>query len=189
MKQVTEKEWREKAAGLAEWRKNKTSPPNLDLYRKIVSMVYVGSWVADIGCGQKHLYHCLPEHVGYIGYDPFPIAEHVSEFSAEQLLEFNAKAFPSVFMLSALDNVKDLRKSLQGLKHFASENIVILTGIGIPPDENHTVQVDRDDLVSVLGEPTQEIEISPKVFLFEWILDKKNYMRTDEGIVPVPDGL
>lgn len=170
MKKVTEQEWRDKAAGLAEWRKNRTSPPNLDLYKRIVSMVHVGKSVLDVGCGQRHLEKCLPKGTLYTGVDPFPLDNLTPAWGAEEALTWQGNKFPSVFMLSALDNVKNLDLSMKGLKHIAGQNIVILTGIGIPPDKNHTVQVDREDLVSVLGEPAQEIEISPKVFLFEFFV-------------------
>lgn len=170
MKKVTEQEWRDKAAGLAEWRKNRTSPPNLDLYKRIVSMVHVGKTVLDVGCGQCHLRQCVPYSVEYFGIDPFPVIE--SEYSAKGRAENFTSGirikYETVFMLSALDNVQDIKKSLEGLRFAATKNIVILTGIGIPPDKNHTHQIDREDLVSVLGEPSQEIEISKNVFLFEW---------------------
>jgi len=155
-KSVTESEWRQKAEGLAEWRKNRTSPPNLDLYRKIVSMVHVGETVADIGSGQCHLKKCLPDSVKYIGIDPFPLSDNVFKADAEefQLWEtlpdgkIKKMKAESIFMLSALDNVRDVYKSLFNIKQRASENIVILTSIGVPPDKNHTVQVDREDLVA-----------------------------------------
>ncbi len=168
MKVVSEEEWKRKAEGLAEWRKNRTSPPNLDLYKRIVSMVHVGKTVLDVGCGQCHLFQCLRrENIIYTPIDPFPIVSDVDQISAEDLRDFS-EGFDTVFMLSALDNVRDLKASLEGLKYVAEENIVILTSIGVKPDKNHTIQVDREDLVSVLGEPFQEVEMLPKVFLFEW---------------------
>lgn len=172
MKSVSEQEWKEKAAGLAEWRKNRTSPPNLDLYKRIVSMVHVGNTVLDVGAGQCHLEKCLPDRhpqQRYYGIDPFPLSNKVGKVSSEELVNW-VGSWDSVFMLSALDNVRDLNLSLSGLKRVARQNIVILTGIGIPPNEQHTVQVDRKDLTNVLGEPAQEIEISKNVYLFEWIL-------------------
>ena len=177
-KSVTEHEWRKKAAGLAEWRKNRTSPPNLDLYMRIVRMVHVGDSVLDCGSGQCHLKQCLehewqdtskyqPKH--YHAVDPFPLDDRIVKATAEDLNNW-VQPRHTIFMLSALDNVRDLKLALQGLKHVAIDNIVILTGIGIPPDKNHTVQIDRADLVSVLGEPFQEVEMLPKCWLLEWRL-------------------
>lgn len=168
MKSVSEQEWKKKAEGLAEWRKNRTSPPNLDLYKRIVSMVHVGKTVLDVGCGQMHLASLLGECF-YSGIDPFPLSDLITKMTAEELNDFDKEGgYDTVFMLSALDNVIDLKRSLSGLNSVAKQNIVILTSIGVPPDTAHTVQVDRSDLVSVLGEPFQEVEISPKLFLFEW---------------------
>lgn len=169
MKSVSEQEWKQKAEGLAEWRKNRTSPPNLDLYKRIVSMVHVGLNVADIGAGQCHLFSCLDQysHV-YYPFDPFPLNYGITRLCAEDFNRNDLGKYHTVFMLSALDNVVDLELALKGLKNVATENIVILTSIGVPPDKNHTVQVDREDLVSVLGEPFQEVEISHRLFLFEW---------------------
>jgi SAM-dependent methyltransferase len=169
MKSVTESEWRQKAEGLAEWRKNRTSAPNLDLYRKIVSLVQVGESVLDVGCGQCHLFRCLPDEVRYTGIDPFPLMDNIEKLTAEELNHRFRGQVDTVFMLAALDNVKDLKKALKGLRHVAVKNIVILTSIGVPPDKNHTVQVDREDLVSVLGEPSLELMMLPKTYLFEWV--------------------
>lgn len=166
MKSVSRSEWLKKAEGLAEWRKNRTSPPNLDLYKKIVSLVHIGDSVLDVGCGQCHLKKVLPDGVDYIGSDPFPIVEGVVECRAEDLI----MSADTIFMLAALDNVQNVEDTLQSLRICAEENIVILTGIGIEPDKNHTHQIDRQDLVDVLGEPTLEVSISPRVYLFEWRL-------------------
>lgn len=166
MKSVSEQEWRQKAEGLAEWRKNRTSPPNLDLYKRIVSMVHVGETTLDVGCGQQYLFDCLLRTI-YTGCDPFPIVPDIHVCSAEDLRDWS-QGFDTVFMLAALDNVRDLKSALEGLKYVAEENIVILTSIGVKPDAAHTVQVDREDLVSVLGEPFQEVEMLPSVWLYEW---------------------
>lgn len=171
MKSVSHSEWLKKAEGLAEWRKNRKTPPNLDLYRKIVSMVHVGYSALDAGCGQCHLEKCLPKSVFYAGIDPFPVGPDVEKMTAEELLNKKYKGldlFDTVFMLAALDNVQDVSKALKGLKNVAAENIVILTGIGIPVDQNHTHTIERSDLIEVLGEPFQEVEMSPRVWLYEF---------------------
>lgn len=167
MKKVTKKEWVDVAKNLTEWRKNRTSPPNLDLYKRIVQSVHVGKSVADIGCGQCHLEKCLPS-VHYYGFDPLPIAEGVIPIEAERLIHSKTKV-DTTFALSMLDNVRNLKISLEGIKIITKKNIVILTGIGIEPDKFHTVRVDRSDLTEILGEPHQEIEISKNLFLFEFL--------------------
>ncbi len=164
---VSEKKWNEVAKNLAEWRKNRTSKPNLDLYRKIVSKVHVGKTVLDVGCGQCYLNECLP-NINYVGIDPFPLSDNVLKISAEDLNDSSECFTNTVFCLASLDNVIDVKLSLKGLKKVADENIVILTGINIEPDKYHTHKITREILVDVLGEPKQEVEMLPNVFLFEW---------------------
>lgn len=169
MKDVSDKDWKRVNNNLNKWRRNRKSPPDLDLYKKIVSMVHVGKSVLDVGCGPQILFNCLPDSVLYKGFDPFPLSDDVSPISAEQLNDLNV-FFDTVFMLAALDNVKNIELSLKGLKHTAKESIVILTSIGITKDKYHTHSIEREDLVSVLGNPFQEVEMLPKVWLFEWRL-------------------
>jgi hypothetical protein len=169
MKDVSDKDWKQVNDNLNKWRKNRKSPPNLDLYKKIVSMVRVGKSVLDVGCGQQILFNCLPNYTLYRGFDPFPLSDDVAPISAEQLNDLN-DLFDTVFMFAALDNVKNIELSLKGLKHVAKKNIVILTSIGVPKDKYHTHSIEREDLVSVLGEPFQEVEMLTKVWLFEWRL-------------------
>jgi ubiquinone/menaquinone biosynthesis C-methylase UbiE len=165
---VSEKKWNEVAENLAEWRKNRTSKPNLDLYRKIVSIVHVGEMVLDVGCGQMHLKSCLPLSSKYFGCDPFPLNDETINASAESLICQDECEFDTVFCLASLDNVQDIKASLHGINYVANQNIVILTGINIEPDKYHTHKITREILFSVLGEPKQEIEMLPNVFLFEW---------------------
>jgi hypothetical protein len=169
MNEVSDKDWKRVNDNLNKWRKNRKSPPNLDLYKKVVSMVHVGKSVLDVGGGPQILANCLPANTVYRGFDPFPLSADVASISPEQLNDSNC-SFDTVFMLSALDNVKDIELSLKGLKHTAIENIVILTILGVPKDKYHTHSVERQDLVSVSGKPLQEVEMQPKIWLFEWKL-------------------
>ncbi len=167
---VTEKVWRERAQNLQDRRKSSPKKPDLSLYEKIVSLVYIGETVLDVGCGQCYLEKCLPKGVGYIGVDPFPMSKKVAKVKAEDL---NTPA-DTVFMLAALDNVQNVEKTLNNLETCALKNVVILTGINIDPDEFHTHRIERKTLVKILGEPDQEFELLPKVFLFEWNYDPES---------------
>ena len=169
MKEVSDKDWKRANDNLNKWRKNRKSPPNLDLYKKIVSMVHVGKTVLDVGCGPQILINCLPGYISYRGIDPFPLSDDVAPISAEQLNDLD-DFFDTVFMLAALDNVKNIELSLKGLKHAAKESIVILTSIGVPKDKYHTHTIEHEDLERVLGNPYQKVELLPKVWLFEWRL-------------------
>lgn len=171
MKKVTPEEWQEKAANFQSRIATNPYPVNLDHYRKIVETVTVGESVLDCGCGDCHLSEVLPKSVQRIfNIDPFPRNDKAFKLSAEDLNYKIAKQYDTVFCLAALDNVRDVEKSLKGMLHQAKKNIVILTGIDVPnyPDALHTHRISRKDLTDVLGEPAQEMEISPKVFLFEF---------------------
>ena len=164
---ISKKEWLQKAENLQRRRVENPITPNLSLYKKIVSLVSVGETVLDVGCGQCHLVLCLPKGIQYTGIDPFPLDEKVNKMTAEELIS-DEHHFDTVFMLAALDNVQNVPVALRGLKTAARKNIVILTGIGIEPDEFHTHKIERKDLVKELGEPYLEKEVLPRVFLFEF---------------------
>lgn len=167
MKKVTKKKWREAATNLQNRRASGNSGSGANIYKNILSKVHVSDTVLDVGCGSCYLKTILPEHVKYTGIDPFPTTKEVRKLTAEELKDLPPFA-QTVFMMSALDNVQDLKEALEGLKKAATVNIIILTGIGIEPDHLHTVRVDREDLIEVFGEPHQEIYILPKVYLFEF---------------------
>lgn len=166
---VTKERWHEVADNLAQRRKENPITPNLDLYRLIVETVHVGHNVLDVGAGQCYLNLVIPDGHTYNAIDPFPIQDDVLPLKAEDMNGTDT-FFDTVFMLAALDNVQDVFEALKGLKYCARENVVILTGIDIEPDQYHTHKITRETLIGVLGEPLQEIEVSPKVFLFEWKL-------------------
>lgn len=173
MKEVSEKEWREKAENFQARIAANPYPVNLDHYRSILSKVTVGKEVIDIGCGNCYVGDVLPFDVFYYPCDPFPRDVNnysIHNISAERLNIYDGDKFDTVICLAALDNVQSVELALKGMLNVAKNNIVILTGIGVKVDHLHTHTIERKDLTDVLGEPTQEIEISPKVFLFEWRL-------------------
>lgn len=156
--------WKEVNDNLQEWRKSRTSPPNLELYKKIVSVVGLGKTIADVGCGQQHLKQCLPDGHEYYGIDPFPIVPNTINCKAEDL----DTKFDTVFMLASLDNVESVKMALLGLKNCAKLNIVILTGIDIEPDKYHTHKITKEVLYKYMGKPLIEKEMLRNVYLFEW---------------------
>ena len=159
-------DWEQVAENLAERRMSNPITPNLELYKKIVSIVGLGKTIADVGCGQQYLKQCLPDGHNYIGVDPFPIVPNTINCKAEDL---DIKA-DTIFMLASLDNVESVKLTLLGLKNCANMNVIILTGIDIEPDKYHTHKITRDVLLKYMGKPTIEKEMLPNVFLFEWLL-------------------
>lgn len=169
MKSVSEQVWQEKAQNFQDRITKNPYPKNLDHYRKIVDLVTVGDSVLDVGAGNCYVDEVLPEDVWYYAIDPFPRLQKVKKMTAENLNN-SCDNVDTVICLAALDNVQDVELALKGMLRVARLNIVILTGIGIDVDSLHTHRIERKDLTDVLGEPKQEIEISPKVFLFEFFV-------------------
>lgn len=170
MTHVTEQEWLTKAENFQKRIKDNPYPENLQWYQDILARVQIGSSVLDVGCGMQYVRNCLPPDVEYLGIDPYIRVTPTLRMTAEELTEHAADSFDTVLAFASLDNCMDLSAALKGIRHVAKRNVVIVTGINIEPDHLHTVMVTRKDLTDVLGEPRQEIELTPNVFLFEFIL-------------------
>lgn len=168
-KSVDFEEWERKAANFQRRIFENPYPINLDYYRELLSMVRVGKSVLDVGCGDRHIEAAMPD-LWYLGIDPYPRHKTTRKVIAEHLgrLEEFWKCADTVICFASLDNCFWLENALWGLKKCAKQNIVILTGIGIEPDELHTLRIDHKDLVQVLGEPVFEREIKPNVWLFDF---------------------
>jgi hypothetical protein len=158
--------WKQVNENLQEWRKHRTTPPNLELYKKIVSTVGLGKDIADVGCGQQHLKKCLPDGHNYFGIDPFPIVPNTINCKAEDLIN----KYDTVFMLASLDNVESVKMTLLALRNSAKINVVILTGIDIPVDKYHTHTITKEVLYKYMGKPLIEKEMLRNVYLFEWLV-------------------
>lgn len=167
---VTEMEWLEKAGNFQQRIKANPYAANLKWYYDISTQVHVGATVLDVGCGNRHLEKVL-NNVVYRGIDPFPRDEFTDRITAEELVEHDGR-YDTIFMMAALDNVMDLTLALEGLKHVAKKNIVIVTGIDIEPDSLHTIKVTREALVSVLGAPVLEKMLVKNVYLFEFMTEE-----------------
>lgn len=170
MTHVTEKEWLTKAENFQARIKDNPYPVNLQWYQDILARVQIGSSVADIGCGMQYVAKCLPPGTEYYGFDPYIRVHPTNKVTAEELINLTDGEFDTVLAFASLDNCMDLTAALKGIRHVAKRNVVIVTGINVPVDDLHTVMVTRKDLTDVLGEPRQEIELAPNVFLFEFIL-------------------
>lgn len=162
-------EWQQKAKNFQKRISDKQYPVNLEYYKQLLSMVRVGKTVLDVGCGDCHIKRAFPK-LDYYGIDPIPrpVSDiNVMLFCAEELICFE-RVFDTTIAFASLDNCYNLQKALVGMKSVAKQNVIILTGIGIEPDELHTLRIDRKDLVEVLGEPVSEREIKPNVWLFDF---------------------
>lgn len=131
-----------------------------------------GQTVLDIGCGAQFLKTQLAERTHYIGIDAFP-AEGYEEVTlpiaieSDEALELEAD---TVVAFAVLDGCLDFDKACENMKKIAKQNIIILTGIGIPVDEYHTHRLEHSDFDRMFNdwECDHREEISPKVWLINY---------------------
>jgi len=131
-----------------------------------------GKSIIDCGCGRQFLKTQIEGQTHYIGVDAFP-AEGYEETTlpiaveSDEFLELSAD---TVCAFAVLDNCLDFDKFIANMKKVARKNIIILTGIGIDPDEKHTFRLEMHDFDSRFTDwkCTHREEIVPKVFLLNY---------------------
>lgn len=142
--------WRERMQNLINRRKVAAIKPSVSAigdYTSHLKQIEVGKSVLDVGAGAGSLMKCLPPHtVFYTGIDPFPGDKMIQEMTIEECT-FKDGQFETVVMFAALDNVMDFKKALEQIKRVASKNVLFLTGVGIDPDQYHTIKVTEQDLI------------------------------------------
>jgi hypothetical protein len=132
-----------------------------------------GASIIDVGCGRQYLKRCLPDGILYLGIDAFP-AEGYEDITTTLAIEDEfAKAYEAetVVAFAVLDNCRDFDKAIENMKEVATRNVIILTGIGIDPDQYHTMRLELSDFDSRFEgwENTVREEISPKVWLLNFV--------------------
>lgn len=144
-------------------------------YKKHIDKVYIGDTVLDVGCGDMNIKKHLPPHTEYYGIDAFPVNDEVvkadiENFNPKQIPGYLKPYFDTIILFAVLDGVCDLEKALQNISKLAAINILILTGIGIEPDEYHTHEVTFDILNRNLQgfKQVRCEELEPKVYLIEY---------------------
>jgi ubiquinone/menaquinone biosynthesis C-methylase UbiE len=145
---VDESVWIEKMTNLNERRKREVIRnviAEVDNYCAHVNSTFIGKKVLDVGCGLMIIKNCLPSDVEYVGIDPFPIKDGSIEMAIEDCT-FKDKEFETVYCFAMLDNVRDLKQAIEHIKRICSKNVVILTGINIPPDKYHTIELNIEML-------------------------------------------
>jgi len=170
MKEVSTEKWKQAMTNLQNRRAAsapRTSSP-ID-YKALLSTCHIGSSVLDVGCGSQHLKSCLPEGTKYLGIDAFPITPDTwpVEIEDDRLIGLH---FDTVCAFAVLDGCYNLTKALHNMKALASQNVIILTGIGIEPDQYHTFKIEMTDLDSAFdGWEKKCTVVLPKVYLVEYI--------------------
>ncbi len=173
---VSQEVWKQKAEALKRRRENYTSSAQngIDIYKYCLSKVKVGASVLDVGCGSMILKNYLPKETTYFGIDPFPLNESVSAVAIETELLCFPEEINTVFCMASLDNCYDLELALKNISNIARNNIVILSGINIEPNEYHTLKITMNDLSVAFADfrITHNEMISPKLYLIEFTRKK-----------------
>lgn len=141
-------------------------------YRTHLNKCGIGTSIIDVGCGRQYLKECLPPYIKYIGVDAFPADgyEDVTyKMKAEEQI-FTMFVADTVVAFAVLDNCQNFHQAIKNMKLVANRNIIILTGIGIEPDEYHTMRLELSDFDDAFSDwpCTYKEEVSPKVWLLNF---------------------
>lgn len=169
---VSKEVWEERMNNLNE-RRNREVIKNVvngvDDYCSHINSVFIGKKTLDVGCGSMIIKKCLPKDVEYIGIDPYPNNDQVIKMQVEDCT-FADNYFETVYCFAMLDNVIDLRKAIEQIKRICAKNVLILTGINIPPDKYHTVEITRYLLDNLFHPFTPNLvrQFHEKIILIEY---------------------
>ena len=170
---VSQDVWLERMNNLIERRKVgaiTSQFKHVDDYGQHISKVHMGDMVLDVGCGSMVIKKHLPAHVSYTGIDPFPVNEQVIKMDIEEC-NFPDNLFQTVYAFAMLDNVYDLAKAIEQMKRVCSKNILILTGVNIPVDKYHTIEITENGLTELMKPFLVGYKeyLHPKIMLIEFI--------------------
>jgi len=172
---VTEDVWLERMNNLNERRKVeviKNSVPGVDNYSAHIRKAIggIGDIVLDIGCGSCGLKNCLPPETVYVGIDPFPMVPGVEKMKIEEC-RYGDGYFDTVYMFAALDNVIDFKKAIEQIKRVCHKNVLFLSGVNIPPDKYHTIEITEEALTEEMKPFSVGYKeyLHPKILLIEFI--------------------
>jgi len=155
---------------------NISKQPGIDNYaehcRKALDLGWLEKYdsVLDVGCGKKALERAL-EVAGfkgaYFGVDAFPCDDKTLSYKIEEMPVLVEKEFDVVFAFAVLDNVEDLAAALAKINRLADRSIIILTGVGIPPDACHTTEISLEAMDASLPDFIRDFTewLHPKVVL------------------------
>lgn len=165
--------WEQAMNNLIERRKDATykytAPAKIIDFENHFKKCILGKSVLDVGCGSMSMKkYCTGE---YVGIDAFPINDEVI-FAEIETFETD-RTFETVIAFAVLDGLYDLKKAIENMKNLCSKNIILLTGLNIPPDKYHTFELSEKLLTDLMSEGKRfnlsyKEELSPKVFLMEY---------------------
>jgi hypothetical protein len=151
--------------------------PKIDDYEAHIAEALCSEWILpgdtllDVGCGEMKVQKILHDsgwNGKYIGLDPFPLQPSVVNGVIE---EWDiGEHVDSAVCFAVLDGTKDIEKALSVLNKIVRRSIIILTGIGIDPDNCHTFRIDFSLLKHGLSDFINEtvLYLHPKVVLLHF---------------------
>lgn len=163
---VSKDHWQEKLNNLNKRRLKeviKSNYPQVDDYNSHIHKCHIGSSALDVGCGLQIIKQHLPPHVAYTGIDPSMMVDGTINMTIEDC-NFPDESFDTVYCFATLDGVQDLELTARHMKRVCKDNIVLLTGIDINPDQFHTFNITLEVLDKLFGDM--------KVGYKEWITNK-----------------
>lgn len=170
---VTKNVWLERMNNLIERRKAGAITNQfkaVDDYGGHIRKGYIGKTVLDVGCGSMTIKTHLPEGTQYVGIDPFPMTDDVIKMDIEECI-FTDESFETVYAFAMLDNVYDLEKAIGHIRRVASKNVMFLTGVNIPVDKYHTIEITEEQITSLMRPFTVNFKeyLHPKILLIEYV--------------------
>lgn len=166
---VSQKEWQDKLKNLHTREKGISSEKQID-YKILLKKVYIGGDVLDVGCGNCWLKKLLPASTLYTGLDAYVVSSLIQHTVPIEHAGLAENSYDTLFVFAALDGMKDLVKAISEMKRIAAKNIVILTGINIPPDQYHTVEITEDFLDAQFEgwKKTVRVQVHEKIVFLEY---------------------
>ena len=176
---VTPEKWNEAMTNLLNRRKARGVPDDnaaidnvVRDYRLHLIKCGYGRSILDVGCGTQFLRRCIPENITYIGIDAFPAVGYEDctipiAIENDEVLRLKVD---TVCAFAVLDGCLDFDKACKNMKRVARKNIIILTGIGIDPDQYHTHRLEHSDFDRCFQgwKCTHREELQPKVWLINY---------------------
>ena len=171
---VSEETWKEKMQNLMDRRELGTIGTSANAnkvrdYASHLSKVFIGGSVLDVGCGDMSIKKLLPD-VLYSGLDAYPVSEDVFGGEIEDNYAVEFFEVETIIAFAVMDGVQDFDKAIENIKLIAQKNIVFLTGVNIPPDRYHTLELKLSDFDYRFSDwkKTYQEEIVKNVYLLEY---------------------
>lgn len=167
--EVSKTDWESKLNNLHTREKGISSEHQIN-YKSLLSKVFIGETVLDVGCGTRWLKNYLPKNVSYIGLDACIAGKGIINMAIEDITRFDIQQYDTLFIFAALDGMRDLKKALENIRKMANKNIVILTGVNIPPDQYHTHLITENFIDEQMAglKKTVRVQVHPKIVFLEY---------------------